>query len=79
MSCREFVADTSEDGGGVAPSGAQIKEAVVGVMAELCHDPMLYQVRVVRGLVCRHNKVRPFRTMDEVREAVCAQVRSGKQ
>jgi hypothetical protein len=73
MSCREFVADSSWRG--FRPSGAEIKEAVVGVMAELCHDPMSYQVRVVRGLVRRNNTVRTFGSMDEVREAVCAQVK----
>jgi hypothetical protein len=78
MSCREFVPGPSGEGG-FAPTGAEIEEAARGVMEKMGRDPMSYHVRVVRGLVDRRNDVRTFRTMDEVREAVCAQVKSGKQ
>lgn len=78
MSCREFFADPPRCTD-FTTTGAEIKEAAVGVMAELCYDPMSYQVRVVRGLVRKPNEVRTFKSMDEVRAAIRAQVNSGKK
>jgi len=78
LSCREFVAGPSGEGG-FAPTGAEIEEAARGVMEEMGRDPMSYHVRVVHGLVDRRNDVPTFKSMDEVRGSIRAQVYSGKK
>jgi hypothetical protein len=78
MSCREFVVGPSGEGG-FAPTGAEIEEAARGVMEEMGRDPMSYHVRVVRGLVDRRNDVRTFKSMEDLREAIRAQVAGGNK
>lgn len=74
ISCREFMADPHryED---FTLNVAEIEEAAVSVMKEMGRDPMSYHVRVVRGLVRKPNEVRTFKSMDEVRAAIRAQVK----
>ena len=74
ISCREFMADPHryED---FTLNVAEIEEAAVSVMEKMGRDPMSYHVRVVRGLVRKPNEVRTFKSMDEVRAAIRAQVK----